>query len=125
VKYLLDVSTLVALLSRAHVGHQSASAWRANKSFVLCPITELGFIRVCTGPAMNLSMHDARTALADFIRDEAPGFIPCDARALDGMPAPTSGKTTDWYLANLADRHGLKWATMDQAAKHPAAELIK
>lgn len=124
-KYLLDVSALVALLSRAHVGHPTMSAWARGKALVVCPITELGFIRVSTGPAMNLSMADARKTLADFFEDEKPDFIAADLRALDGAPAPTSGKTTDWYLANLANKHGMKWATLDMSAKHPAAELVR
>jgi hypothetical protein len=69
-------------------------------------------------------MSDARKALSDFIRDEKPDFIPADTRALDGDPAPSSGKTTDWYLGNLAVAHGMKWATLDARAKHPAAVLV-
>jgi hypothetical protein len=81
-------------------------------------------VRVSTGPAFNATMADARQALADFIADEKPDFIPADIRALDGEPSPSSGKTTDWYLANLAAQHGMKLATLDQAAQHPAAVLI-
>ena len=69
-------------------------------------------------------MEDARKALADFIADEKPEFIAADLRALDGIPAPSSAKTTDWYLANLAKAHGLQWATLDAKAKHQAASLV-
>jgi len=124
VKHLLDVNTLIALIWPSHVHHAAASAWRADKVIVLCPITEIGFIRVSTSPAFNASMSDARRALSDFIRDEKPDFIPADTRALDGDPAPASGKTTDWYLANLADAHGMRWATLGTGAKHPAADLV-
>lgn len=123
-KHLLDVSALIALLWPSHVAHAQTRAWLKGKRVALCPITELGFVRVSTSAAFNLSMDDARKALADFIADEKPEFIPADIRALDGDPAPSSGKTTDWYLANLAAHHGMKWATLDQAAKHPAAVLI-
>lgn len=124
-KYLLDVSTLVALIWPTHVHHNRVLAWRKGKKIVLCPITELGFIRVSTSAALNASMADARRALKDFINDEKPEWVPADLRALDGDVAPTSAATTDWYLANLASAHGLRWATLDQAAKHPAAELIR
>jgi hypothetical protein len=124
VKYLLDVSTLIALLWPQHVHHQRARSWMAGRSPVLCPITELGFIRVSTSSVFNLDMDSARKLLADFIADEKPEWIPADTRALDGVPAPTSAKTTDWYLANLAAAHGLKWATLDEKARHPAAELV-
>jgi len=51
-------------------------------------------------------------------------FVPGDLRALEGVAAPTSAKTTDWYLANLAQKHGVQWATLDQSARHPATELV-
>lgn len=123
-KYLLDVSTLIALIWPSHPQHALSAAWRKGKDLALCPITELGFVRVSTSPAFNATMPDARKALTDFIADEKPEFIPADVRALDGEIAPTSGKTTDWYLANLAAAHGMMWATLDQGAKHPAAELV-
>lgn len=123
-KYLLDVSTLIALIWPSHVHHKQASAWRKGKQLVLCPITELGFIRVSTSPTFNASMADARKALGDFLADEKPDWIPADIRGLDGDIAPGSAKTTDWYLANLATSHGMRWATFDRSAKHPAAELI-
>lgn len=123
-KHLLDVNLLIALIWPAHVHHGVATGWCKGRAIVLCPITELGFIRVSTSPAFNASMPDARKALADFIRDEQPEFVPADTRALDGDPAPSSGKTTDWYLANLAAAHGMGWATLDMGAKHPAAVLV-
>ena len=123
-KHLLDVNALIALVWSSHTHHSAARQWRAQKELVLCPITELGFVRVSTSPAFNASMADARQALADFIRDEKPDFIPADVRALDGQVAPTSGKTTDFYLANLADKHGLKLATFDGSISHPAVEVV-
>jgi len=124
VKYLLDVSTLIALVWPSHVHHAQVTSWKNGKALAICPITELGFVRVSTGPAFNASMVDVRRALADFIHDEKPEFVPADIRALDGDPAPTSRKTTDWYLANLARKHGMKWATLDLSAKHPAAVVV-
>src|SRR5437588_11397880 len=64
-KLLLDVSALVALLWKTHVHHQRVIAWSKGKTIVLCPIAELGFIRVSTSPAYNLPMNDARKLLAD------------------------------------------------------------
>ena len=123
-KYLLDVSTLIALIWPSHVDHRKASSWRKGKQLVLCPITEIGFIRVSTSPAFNASMEDARAALKDFLADEKPDWIPADLHGLEGAAAPTSAKTTDWYLANLADKHGMRWATLDRSAKHSVALLI-
>ena len=124
-KHLLDVSVLVALIWPSHTHHHAATDWAEGKSLVICPIVELGFIRVSTSPAHNASMSDARQALADFIKDEHPAFIAADLPVLSGAVAPTSRKTTDWYLANLADAHGLRWATLDVSAQHPNAEHVK
>src|SRR5947209_7496337 len=115
---LLYVSALVALLWKTHVHHQRAVAWRQGRPIVLCPITELGFIRVCTSPAYNLAMNDTRRLLSDFIQDENPEFIPADSRALDGVPAPSSSESTDWYLANLAGAHGiLRWRSVAPSSR--------
>ena len=123
-KYLLDVSTIVALIWSGHTDHTKASGWANGKKLAVCPITELGFIRVVTSPAFNATMEDARDVLENFLTVEKPEFIPAAARALDGEVAPTSGKTTDWYLANLAQHHGMTWATLDTRARHPAAVLV-
>jgi hypothetical protein len=85
---------------------------------------ELGFLRVSTSPAFNATMADARKVLSDFLVSEKPVFIADDLSALAGEVAPTSGKTTDWYLGNLAAAHGMKWATLDAGAKHPSACLV-
>jgi predicted nucleic acid-binding protein len=122
--YLLDVSTLVALLWQTHANNGKAMAWAAGKTLAVCPLTELGFVRVVTSPAFNATMAQARETLKDFIEKQSPEFIPADARALDGLTPPTSGKTTDWYLAHLAALHGMKWATLDTKATHPNAELV-
>jgi 4-hydroxy-4-methyl-2-oxoglutarate aldolase len=57
--HLLDVDVLMALVWPSHVNHTKAVAWRRGKSLALCPITELGFVRVSTGP-FNTKMADAR-----------------------------------------------------------------
>ena len=77
-----------------------------------------------TSPAFNATMAEARGVLQRFLERESPEFIPADLRALAGEVAPTSGKTTDWYLASLAARHGMKWATLDLRANHPARALV-
>jgi len=124
VKVLLDVSALVALMWENHVHNARVEAWVKGKTLVLCPITELGFVRVSSSPAHNATVREAREILADFIRDFSPEFISADLRQLDTKAAPTSGKTTDWYLAELAEKHGLKWGTLDGNAAHPAALVV-
>jgi predicted nucleic acid-binding protein len=46
-----------------------------------------------------------------------------DLPALDSRPK-TSEQVTDFYLANLAAKHGLKLATFDEGLTHPAVHNI-
>ena len=121
--YLLDVSCLLALLWDNHVHHSRMQKWQVNQTLALCPISELGFLRVST-VAFNAPMDDARQSLSDWIARRAPGFIPCDERVLTGLRAPNGSKTADFYLAHLAEAHGMKLATLDTEIAHPASFLI-
>jgi len=124
VTHLLDVNALIALVWPTHMHHARAVEWLKGKKIAVCPITELGFIRVSTSTGFGATMADARHALADFLKDLAPVFIPADARALDGVAATNSKTTTDFYLANLATAHGVKLATFDAGIKHAAVVHI-
>lgn len=121
--YLLDVSTLLARLWEGHVFHKRARDWMSGKKLAVCPITELGFLRVSTA-AFGADIDSARKMLKEFLAKYDPQFIPCDIRALEGDKAPGGGKTTDYYLANLADKYGLQWATLDESVKHKASFLV-
>ena len=120
--WLLDVSTLVARLVRNHEHHERVAAWWPGRSLAVCPITELGFLRVAC--ALGSTMDDARTVLSEFLRDDAPLFIPCDRRALDSAIVASPRKTTDIYLADLAGAHAWHFATLDAGVVHPVADLI-
>jgi uncharacterized protein len=122
VTWLLDVSALVARLIQNHEHHDRVSAWWPGRAFAVCPITELGFLRVAC--ALGSTMDDARAVLAAYLRDEDPVFIPCDRRALDSAAITSARKTTDIYLADLAAAHGWHFATLDAGIIHPAANLI-
>ena len=39
--------------------------------------------------------------------------------------APKSDQVTDFYLASLAEKYGMKLATLDEYIKHPAVVLVK
>lgn len=91
-------------------------------ALAVCPITELGFLRVAC--ALGSTMEDARTVLAEFLRDETPAFIPCDRHALDSTAITPARKTTDIYLADLATARGWHLATLDEGIAHPAADLV-
>jgi len=122
--YLLDVSALMALLWQTHAHNERVNSWQAGRQLALCPITEIGFLRIATQPNFGLSVADARKALKAWKALRQPRFFPCDLEALDTDAPPTGKHTTDFYLATLAHRHGMELATLDEGIKHKAAFLI-
>ena len=122
-KYLLDVSTVITCLWQNHVFHTRAQAWLDGKSLAVCPITELGFLRVSVA-AHGADLPHAREMLQSFLDKYQPAFVPCDLRAFDGRQATAGTKTTGFYLANLAERNGMQWATLDTNIKHPSAFVL-
>ena len=122
--YLLDVSTLLALLWENHVFNERVTRWQENQLLAICPVTELGFLRISTQPSFGLSPAEARHLLSEWKKVRTPVFIPCDLTPLEGDAPPNSGKTTDFYLASLAAKHGMQWATLDRGINHSASFLI-
>ena len=123
-KHLLDVNVLLASIWTTHPQHATAMAWLPGKALVVCPIVELGFLRISTHKkAFNFTMTDARTGLEKFLSERNVARISDDLPALDSKPA-MSDQVTDHYLADLAANHGLKFATLDTGIKHTAVELV-
>ncbi len=123
-KRLLDVNVLLAVIWTQHPQHSKAFAWLAGKEIVLCPICELGFLRISTNKkAFNITMDGARKSLSKFKEERKARFIPDDLPVLDSF-ADKSEEMTDCYLADLAEKHGLKLGTLDTGIKHQAVELI-
>src|SRR5579883_754032 len=113
--YLLDVSTLLAWLWSDHEHHHRVMRWQKGQSFAVCPITELGFLHVSTQPVFGATMADACEMLSVWHKKVWPKYVPCDLQVLSSVKAPSSGKTTDFYMASLADKHGMRWATLDES----------
>ena len=122
--YLLDVSTLLAWLWRDHEHHRRVISWQVNESVAICPITELGFVRISTQPVFGATMKEARELLSVWLQKAKPVRVACDLPALDGIAPPVSGKTTDFYLANLAQKHGMRLSTLDENITHPGAFVV-
>lgn len=120
--WLLDVSALVARLVHSHEPHPRVNAWWPGRALAVCPITELGFLRVAC--ALGSTMEDARNVLGEFLREEAPLFIACDRRALESTAAYFPRKITDIYLADLPAARGWRFATLDEGIAHPVVDLI-
>lgn len=123
-KHLLDVNVLLAGVWTSHPQHAAATSWLTGKAVVVCPISELGFLRISTQKkAFNFTMADARNGLEKFLSERKAARIPDDLPALDSKPA-TSEQVTDHYLADLAAKHGLKLATLDAGIQHASVELV-
>jgi predicted nucleic acid-binding protein len=124
-KHLLDVNMLIAGIVQTHSQHVLARAWLPGKQIVLCPIVELGFLRISTNnkSAIGLTMERAREALERFASERKTDRITDDLLALGSHPR-TSDEVIDCYLADLATKHGFKLATFDRQLNHPSAELI-
>jgi toxin-antitoxin system PIN domain toxin len=123
--YLLDVNVLLAAIWAKHPQFATADAWLQGKSVAVCPISELGFLRISTNrKAIGAPMNDARKALEKFLLETKATRIPDDLPALASHPA-TSEQVTDQYLASLAERHGYRLATLDRELQHHAVELIE
>jgi uncharacterized protein len=125
VRHLLDVNVLLALAWTHHPDHEAAHRWVGGRDLAVCPLCELGFLRLSSQPkALNMPMPDARAALEKLLADGQMQRIPDDLPALESK-AKTHGQVTDHYLATLAEKHGLKLATFDCDIKHPAAVRVK
>ena len=124
-KYLMDVNALLAAIIQNHPGHRILDSWMRGKKLVVCPLSELGFLRISTHPrAYNLKMAIARQALSGFIASSRVDFISADLPSLRAASLKSEDVTDD-YLAELAASHDLKLATLDEGIGHPAVELIK
>jgi predicted nucleic acid-binding protein len=124
-RYLLDVSALIALLWDSHEHNERATRWQESAgALAVCPISEIGFLRISTQPIFGATVEQARKMLRDWKAAKRPKFIPCDIEALETVAPGAGTRTTDFYLAGLAKKHGLKLATLENNMGHPAAFSI-
>jgi len=123
-RHLLDVNVLLAAIWADHPHHAKAFAWLSGKSVLLCPFSELGFLRISTNKkAINAPMEKARQLLNQFATDRKAVRIADDLPALDSH-AGKSEEVTDHYLADLATLHGARLATFDQNLNHASVDVI-
>src|ERR1039458_3853710 len=57
---LLDVAPLLALLWEGHEHHERTMAWLTKGKMAVCPVTELGFLRISTQPAFGATFPQAK-----------------------------------------------------------------
>jgi len=120
---LLDLNVLIALAWPQHVHHERVHAWFATRTttWMTTPVTEAGFLRLSTNPAVvsqRVPMSDALAMLAAMRSVAGHAFLP-DASTL-AVPAislaalATSRQVTDAHLVNLAAASGARLATLDR-----------
>jgi predicted nucleic acid-binding protein len=128
-KYLLDVSALIAYGFRQHGFHGRVGAWirsRTGDRFLTCSITELGFVRVLGNVrSYGMDVAQARSLLMELKAWRAMPleFLP-DGSDISALPAwvKSPAQTTDGHLVQLASANGAVLATLDEGI--PGAFLI-
>ena len=113
-KHLLDVNALIACEHQGSPHHAAFHAWARREgmaNLATCCLTELGFIRVSMQvfgyslPEAQTSLHAIKSSLGAYLADTPSPLLPAWAS--------TPAKTTDGYLVQLAEAHGLNLATFD------------
>lgn len=128
--HLLDLNVLIALAWPQHVHHERAHAWFATRTttWMTTPITEAGFLRLSTNPAVvsqRVSMSNALAVLAAMRSVTGHAFLPDDstlaAPAISLAAVATSRQVTDAHLVNLAAASGVRLATLDRGIERMLA----
>ena len=123
-KHLLDVNVLLAAIWSNHPKHAETFQALQHKKVMVCPIAELGFLRISTHKKVfNAPMEQARILLKRFLDERKAGWVADDLPALESKPK-ASETVTDTYLADLASKHGFRLATLDAGIKHPSVDVI-
>ncbi|HUX13640.1 MAG TPA: TA system VapC family ribonuclease toxin [Spirochaetia bacterium] len=122
---LLDVNFLVALAWPNHVHHAAAATWftaHSGAGWASCAITEMGFVRVSSNPAIvdeAVKPSDAIALLAQLVAVGDHQFWTSEvALTMEpqgfGLLIVGHRQVTDAYLLALAARHNGLLVTFDQ-----------
>jgi predicted nucleic acid-binding protein len=112
--WLLDVNVLLGCGWKSHAEHAALLRWLQKvEEWAACPVTELGFVRIGMTTAYQASFDDARKSLVTLRGLSGHRFVLDDVDAASLPVLASSKDTTDAHLVILAQRHGLKLATLD------------
>ncbi len=126
--YLLDTNVLIPLLWPLHTEQSKVRKWfaaRAARSFSTCSLTQAGFLRIVSSPAIigeRFALSDARELLLALTKQPGHTFWPTTIDYFEAT-APFERRMhgpkqiTDAYLLGIAKHHGGKLATLDKAVK--------
>jgi predicted nucleic acid-binding protein len=131
-KYLLDVSSLVAFGVLQHEFHVRTASWvrtlasAEQPELLTCSITELGFVRVLSQTARYGLTFGQAQALLLRVKSEGEitfSLIP-DDHDITHLPVwvKYASQITDGHLLELARARGARLATLDKGI--PGAFLI-
>ncbi|HZV35076.1 MAG TPA: PIN domain-containing protein [Verrucomicrobiae bacterium] len=124
-KHLLDTNVLLAALIETHPHHPRAFGWIEGKEVVLCPLVEMGFLRIGSlKKTYGIPLRELRKILERFKTVYKTQWIADDLPALDSKGADKAEEITDHYLADLAGKHGFKLATFDEGLTHAHVEFL-
>jgi len=129
--YLPDVNVLVALTDPSHVHHLAADNWRQQigiARFLVCLITEAGFVRLMANPSIGgLSMSDAILLMQQIAALPSCESLPIEHSWLE-LIQPLAPRlhgyrqVTDALLLGLAIRSGAILVTLDRRIQALAGE---
>jgi uncharacterized protein len=116
---LVDINLLIALLWERHEHHRAARRWFGGvRRFATCPLTQLGFVRISSNPAIGyaLEVAVAREVLRALTKHPRHTFWADGIGVLDRAVLAVVGASqlTDAYLLGLAVRRRGYLATLDQ-----------
>ncbi len=128
---LLDLNVLLALVDREHEDYSAATRWFDSGGYAnwgLCPLTEAGFVRLTTNPALGPvfpSILRAVQALEDLAARPGYRYWPMTEswQTVTGpFAARISGhqQVTDAYLLGMAIKEDGVLVTFDRGLKYLA-----
>jgi uncharacterized protein len=117
VAHLLDTSVLVAPLVGEHPAVIRWFSQAPDLMWACCPVTQGGFIRVASGPAVSaygLEPETARSILGNVLAQRSHHFWPDDIGILDalqisGIQLSGHRQVTDAYPRRVCMHHEARW----------------
>lgn len=130
-RHLLDLNVLIALTESGHDHYRAAQEWfisSGHRSWGVCPLTELGFVRVTTNPAYHPGPRSLEQAIAILHALKGrPGYWFREiGESWVAVTAPFARRifghqqVTDAYLLGLAIKDDGILVTFDRGLKHLA-----
>jgi len=128
---LLDVNVLIALTEPRHDGFDAAQEWfgtSGRDNWGVCPLTEIGFVRITTNPSFYpgpRTHEEATFILAELANRPGYHYWPL-TESWAALTAPFSTRisghqqVTDAYLLGLAIKEGGVLVTFDKGIKYMA-----